>query len=232
MNDNAPDQEVEGAVVIQPGSWNHGTAPDRQSQAVVYRPRAVRRARSTKAEMLAFKSRLIQLIEDVGPPVTVRQVYYLAVAHNVVAKDEKSYKRVTAALADMREAGDLDWSAIADNTRWVRQDAAWNAVEDFLADMSVMYRRDAWRDQPYRVEVWVESDSIAGFIDQITRPLGVPLFVCKGQSSKAYIRGAAKQSDAMGKPIRSLSVGDHDPTGLRITTSVDDRYRRYAPRPS
>ncbi len=179
--------------------------------------------------MLEFKTTLVELIEEVGPPVTVRQVYYLAVAHNVVAKDERSYRRVTAALADMREAGGLAWSSIADNTRWVRQSEAWSDVEDFLSDVAVMYRRDAWRDQPYRVEVWVESDSIAGFVDEITRPLGVPLFVCKGQSSKAYIRDAAKVSDAVGKPIRILYVGDYDPTGLRITTSVDDRYRRYAP---
>ena len=179
--------------------------------------------------MVVFKTTLVDLIEEVGPPVTVRQVYYLAVAHNVVPKTESSYRRVTAALSDMREADELAWSAIADNTRWVRQQDCWNDVEDFLTDITTMYRRDSWRDQRYRVEVWVESDSIAGFISEITYPLGVPLFVCKGQSSKAYIRNAATVSDAIGKPIRVLYVGDYDPTGLRITTSVDDRYRRYAP---
>jgi hypothetical protein len=199
------------------------------SYPAIYRPRAPKRHRSTKAEMVAFRSALVDLIEEVGPPVTVRQVYYLAVAHNVVPKTESSYRRVTTALADMRESGDLAWSAIADNTRWVRQQTCWDDVEDFLGDITRMYRRDTWRDQPFRVEVWVESDSIAGFVSEITYPLGVPLFVCKGQSSKAYIRDAATISDQLGKPIRVMYLGDYDPTGLRITTSVDDRYRRYAP---
>ena len=112
---------------------------------------------------------------------------------------------MTAALSDMREADELAWSAIADNTRWVRQQDCWNDVEDFLTDITTMYRRDSWRDQRYRVEVWVESDSIAGFISEITYPLGVPLPGPQGPVLEGALSGTWRSCPIIiGKPIRAL----------------------------
>lgn len=195
----------------------------------VYRPSAVKRTRSTKAEMAAFRGALVEIIEDNGPPLTCRQVHYRAASVGLYAKEERNYRRTIDALSKMRETGEIPWSWVADNTRWVRQQTTHTDADEFLDEMQSMYRRDLWRTQPYRVEVWVESDSIAGFLGDEVIDLGVPLYVCRGQSSKAYIHGAATDSAALGKPVRVLYVGDFDPTGLRITESVGDRYRRYAP---
>jgi hypothetical protein len=175
-----------------------------------------------------FRRSLTALIRP-HVPVTARQTYYMAVAAGVCPKTENSYRRTLRVLGQAREVGSMPWEWIADNTRWVRQAETHSDLASALDDMQRHYRRDYWRDQPWRVEVWVESDSIASFISGTTHQMGVPLYVCKGQASKSYIKNAADTSQRLGKPVQVLYVGDWDPTGVAIDVSVDDRYRRYAP---
>ena len=96
-----------------------------------------------------------------------------------------------------------------------------------MLEWHALYRRDYWEHQPHRVELWVESDSIASFVSKMTYLYGIPMYVCKGQASKTYIREAADDALAAGKDLRILYVGDWDPTGLQIDTSLAERYGRY-----
>jgi hypothetical protein len=127
----------------------------------------------------------------------------------------------------MREDDQLPWGWIADNTRWVRRDTMFTSKEDALRRWAAAYRRDLWASQDNHVEVWCESDSIAGVLDPVTRPMGAGLFVCRGQSSKTFVYEAAQSYRAIDKPITILYVGDWDPSGLAIPLSVEDRMDRY-----
>jgi alkylated DNA nucleotide flippase Atl1 len=80
-----------------------------------------RRGRRTKAEMTALRGALFEIVRE-QRPMTVRQVFYRAVSRGVVAKTENEYNRtVGRLLKEMRLAGDLPWSWIVDNTRWMQQ---------------------------------------------------------------------------------------------------------------
>jgi hypothetical protein len=76
--------------------------------------------------------------------------------------------------------------------------------------------------------VWCESDSIAGTIDEVTRPLGIGLYPCQGQAPKTFARNAARAYLRIGKPVTILYVGDWDPSGLAIARSLEERLRRYS----
>ncbi len=193
-----------------------------------------KRTRSTAAQMVAMDYFLRSIAEADSEqgrhPVTVRQVYYRAAARGLVTKDTKGrgYKKVVRHLGAMRESGELPWSWIADNARARRQLTQHAGLLDALHTMQQTYRRDYWAAQPLRVEVWVESDAIASALGQTILPYGVPIFTCRGQASKTYIRAAVDDSLAIAKPIHILYAGDWDPTGLAIDRSLDERYGRYS----
>lgn len=179
--------------------------------------------------MARFDAGLLDLIAAAGPPVTVRQTYYMAVGSGLLPdKSERGYRKVIRHLGTLRESGALPWHYIADNTRWVRRPSMWRDLATALDDWHALYRRDYWHHQPKRLELWVESDSIASFVADIAAEFGVPLYVTKGQASKTYMHGAAEDARALGKPLEILYVGDFDPSGLQIERSVAERYARYA----
>ena len=161
-------------------------------------------------------------------PVTARQVYYQAVVAGVVDKTENGYRKVLTSLSTQRESGELPWHWIADNARIRRQMSTFRDLGEALEEMQESYRRDYWRSQPNRVEVWVESDALATALQRVVLPYGVPLFTCRGQSSKTFIREAAVDAARIGKPIHVIYVGDWDPTGLAIDRSLEERYERYS----
>lgn len=191
-----------------------------------YRPSAMRR-RATKVDLAVLDAALIDLIAEAGPPVTARQVYYMAAGRQLIEKHDRDYRKILRRLSSMRDDGAIPWAWIADNTRWVRQARTFDDLDDALDEWQAQYRRDYWRDQPRRVELWVESDSIASFIADRVYPLGVPLYVCRGQASRTYIRAAVEEARADGKPIDILYVGDFDPSGLAIDRSLMSRYSGY-----
>ena len=178
-----------------------------------------------------LRSAILDLIEMSGPPLTVRQVHYVGISHRLWEKDtdsrQRNYRKVIYNLGDMRESGTLPWDWIADNTRWVREPEMYGSAGEALEVMAALYRRNYWDTQPIRVEVWVESDSLASFVSPITERYGLPLFACRGQASKTYVHGAAQTAAAIGKPVVILYVGDWDPTGTAIDLSVAERLERY-----
>ena len=188
-----------------------------------------KRTRRTKAQMQAIREGIVDLAQD-HQPCTVRQIYYLGIGRywdKDTGRSRKHYDTVVRYAGDLREAGDLPGGWIADNTRWVRQDTMYYSAADALDRWAESYRRDLWAAQPRRVEVWCESDSIAGVIDRVTRPSGVGLFVARGQASKTFVYEAVQSYRHIGKPVSIIYVGDWDPSGLAIPLSVEERIQRY-----
>lgn len=192
--------------------------------------RHIRRRRATKAEMEARYDRLVTLTAD-HEPCSVRHVFYRAVVDGVegITKDQSGYLKVQRAVLHLRRTGRIPYSWIVDNSRTVFDVNTWDGVEGFLQDMAGLYRRDLWRRSPYRVEVWCESDSIAGTLTGVTRPWRVPLFPIRGQSSETYAYSAVQ--NWLAEPDRQvvvLYVGDHDPAGLEIEDSLREKMLGFA----
>jgi len=100
--------------------------------------------------------------------MTVRQVFYALEVRGVVEKTEGGYRQVQAQVLKMRREGLLSWEFITDGTRWMRRPQTWDSVDDAMAHMAHTYRRDLWRSQGTRIEIWLEKDALADVITDVT----------------------------------------------------------------
>ncbi len=172
---------------------------------------------------------LVDIVVDAAP-TGVRFVYYRAVSKGIVPKTDNGYKQVQRALMALRESGRIYWSDIVDSSRWMRKPETWGSLDEMLSDAAASYRRDLWRSSDNRVEVWCESESVAGVIGPVTFEWDVPLFPIKGQTSAAFAYAAAMQYRGDGRPIVIYYVGDRDPAGLEIEANLAAKLREYSGR--
>jgi hypothetical protein len=88
-----------------------------------------------------------------------------------------------------------------------------------------------WGQSTYYVEVWCESRSIAGVIEETCEEYAVSLYPAGGFTSLtlAYQSAEYIKRQAKGKPIRILYIGDHDPAGVLIDGSIENEIRQHLP---
>lgn len=197
--------------------------------STTYKARPIKRTRRTRAEIEALKDAMYRIVEE-DRPMTVRQVFYRMVSEGQIGKTEAEYKNtVTRLLAEMRLAGEMPFSWLADNTRWMRKPAAYDSLEAMLKASEEAYRRDLWANQAAYVEVWLEKDALSGVLYEVTAPWDVPLMVTRGYPSLSYLHTAAEAIRAARRPAYLYYFGDHDPSGLDIPRNVEDRLREFAP---
>jgi hypothetical protein len=195
----------------------------------VYGPGAIKRFRRTKAAIGDVRSAIFDVLDEANPQ-TVRQVFYALTVRGVIKKVEGEYKRtVIRLLTEMREAGDIPFDWIADNTRWMRKPTTYTGLDACLKSTSNFYRRDLWAAMPVYVEVWCEKDALAGVLLEETRPYDVPLMVARGYSSISFLHSAAKMIEAIDKPAHIYHFGDLDPSGVDAARDIEAKLRRYAP---
>jgi hypothetical protein len=167
------------------------------------------------------------LTED--DPMTLRQLFYQLVGRGDIDKTEQQYGAVGRQCAEMRVDGRIPWACIADNTRWTHVPNTYTGIDDALEEISSSYRRDLWAESPVYVEVWLEKDALTGVLYPITSRYAVPLMVSRGFASLSYIYEAAEAIRAQEKPAYLYYIGDHDPSGLQIDISIEQRLRQFAP---
>ena len=197
--------------------------------STIKKPTTKKRTRRTKKQMEALRGAIHDLARD-HRVCTVRHIYYLGIGlywDKDTGGKRNNYSNVVRLAGQMREDNLLPWDWISDNTRWVRRPSMYLSAEDALDSWVKNYRRDLMAYQPLNVEVWCESDSIAGVIEPITSRYGIELFVCRGQASKAYVREAVMYYRQDRRPVHILFVGDWDPSGIAIGAAVNERIQRY-----
>jgi len=179
--------------------------------------------------MEAIQAAIFSELKETNPQ-TVRHVFYRMAALDMVPKQEKlGYQTVKIQLLNMRKNGRVPWQWIADATRWQRKPRSYGSLEEALKHTAEFYRRDIWRQAKHYVEVWCESDSIAGVIMEITVEYDVPLMVSRGFSSATYLWEAAQNLAAVGKPVYVYYFGDWDPSGKIIPEIIERELKRHAP---
>jgi hypothetical protein len=175
-----------------------------------------------------IRSALIRLARTHGP-VTVRQLFYMAVSEALIAKTEAEYKQTIVRLAlELRQDGSIPWEYIVDRTRWFFRPKTYDSLQDALFATAQTYRQSLWSSSDVNVQVWCESMSIAGVISGITDRWDVPLFPGKGYSSHDFLRNAARDIAHGSKPTQIYLLGDYDNSGRDILRFVSKMLRHYA----
>lgn len=167
-----------------------------------------------------------------GFRLTLRQLYYQFVARGLLANNDKNYKRLGGIVNDARMAGKIDWEAIEDRTRYLRDINSWDHPGDILDACAEQFKFDLWEGQEWRPEVWIEKDALVGVIEPICRKLRVPFFACRGYNSQSNQWGAGQRIkeryEGQDQKTLVLHLGDHDPSGIDMTRDNDDRLRVFA----
>lgn len=181
----------------------------------------------------ADKLKLVDIVNDIiveyisqGFKLTLRQIYYQLVARDYIPNTEQSYKNIGNLVNDGRLAGLIDWSAIEDRTRFVRQNPHWDNPQNIIKSAAEQFRLDRWKGQEYYVEVWIEKDALVGVLENICIELDVPLFSCRGYVSQSEMWEAAQRFINMNEEGRQcvlVHLGDHDPSGIDMTRDIRDR---------
>jgi hypothetical protein len=192
----------------------------------------------TKKKFNAAQTAIIDkanaIIEDMakqGFTLTLRQLYYQFISEAFFPNTEKSYKMLGNIISDARLAGLVDWEAIIDRTRRVREKSHWSTPADVINAAYRSYAIDMWQRQSYRPEVWIEKDALVGVFEGICRELDVPLFSCKGYTSQSEMWvGAMRLLDHKVNRKQTpviLHFGDHDPSGRDMTRDIQERLELF-----
>ena len=201
-----------------------------------YRTSPIKRNRRTKAEMAELRAGLYAIVAA-DHPMTVRQVFYQAEVRGLIEKTEGECKNtVGRLLLEMRRAGALPYSWIADNTRWMRKPKTYTGLTDFIERHQQTYRRDLWAEAEIYTEVWCEKDALAGVLYDVTQEYDVPLMVSRGFSSESYLYSAVDvitdQLSQAGSAYQAVIyvLTDYDPSGQGIFKSIENGLRRMCPK--
>jgi len=172
-------------------------------------------------------SSFLRVYDDIDPPMTTRQMFYQVETLGLTPKTESGYDKVQRQLVKARRAGIIEYSWVADNTRWMRKPHTYNNLSDFLTQSQDSYRRSIWAQQNTYVEIWIEKDALAGVVSPITEKWDVPLMVTKGYTSESFAYTAAESIIDGNKPTYIYYFGDHDPSGANISVDLEKKLRGF-----
>lgn len=186
----------------------------------------VERKFSSKSESLIEQANvIIEEYQSAGYTLTLRQLYYQFVSRDLIANKQSEYKRLGSVINDARLAGLIDWESIEDRTRNLESLAHWDSPSDIVQACASQFRYDKWNDQPYRVEVWIEKEALAGVFERICNRLDVPYLSCRGYMSQSEMWRAAVRLSEYNQETFILHFGDHDPSGVDMSRDIQDRLR-------
>lgn len=180
-----------------------------------------------------FTPRSLQIIEVAniiigefaadGFNLTLRQLFYQFVARGIISNEDREYHSLGGIINKARLNGLIDWEAIDDRTRFMREAAHWEEPLGVIEAAVKAFRIDMWKRQDCRPEVWIEKDALVGLISDKCTELDVPFFSCRGYTSQSALWRAAERMQGylnQGQLPMIFHLADHDPSGLNMTTDI------------
>ncbi|HEX9595419.1 MAG TPA: hypothetical protein VF982_00950 [Anaerolineales bacterium] len=188
-----------------------------------------KRTRMTKGEVEQLEYQVYDILAE-DHPQSIRHVFYRLTDPRLpisVEKSEAGYRQVQIRLTKMRRADEIPYGWISDSTRRGYRTYTYDGAADFIRRVAGLYRHSLWENQPSTVEVWVESRSLAGVLEDDCEDLAVNLYPCGGFASITLAHEAAEEINARDKPAVIIYVGDYDPAGVLIDVSLEQELRQH-----
>ncbi|GGZ42768.1 hypothetical protein [Streptomyces poonensis] len=165
-------------------------------------------------------------------PLTIRQCWYALVSDGVLAKEERTYKRLVEVLGMARRSGRIPWQALRDDTEISVVPVAYDGPVHFHGTLLAAardFRLDRQAGQPVSLEVWSETAGMVPQLTAVTDPYGVPVYSGSGFNSLPGKRGAALRAATGGhRAVRILVVSDWDPSGVHLFSALAEDVTAFA----
>jgi len=202
-----------------------------------YRPKA------DAQRIIRLGNEILEEYDTQGFQLTLRQLYYQFISRDLFpdswTSDEgtknniANYNKLKSIVAKGREGGMIDWNFITDRGREREVNPHWLNPKAFLDSVTPQFAIDMWRDQPKRVEVWVEKDALSQVVGRACEPLDVPYMACKG-----YISASAAWDAAHNRFLHwfrnyeqhtvVIHLSDHDPSGIDMRRDLAERLDMFS----
>lgn len=176
---------------------------------------------------------LAEIIEDYKSrgfyPLSLRQIYYQAVAHGYIPNTKASYDAMGNYVKRARESGLWDWDAIEDRNRTLLENVHFESPQERIYHAAKSYHIDKRKTQPVYIECWIEKAALIGVLEKVASQYDVPCFACRGFVSSTANHEAAERFKAQMHRERRiiLYAGDYDPCGFSIHESISDRLKMF-----
>ncbi len=208
-----------------------------QYEALKFRGRAV--------EIIAKANEIIADYASQGYSLTLRQLYYQFVARDLFPESwvskvtgskncQQNYDKLGTIISNGRRAGLIDWDAIVDRTRFLRDVSTWESPSGIVGACASQFKLDLWADQANYVELWFEKDALLGVFERASHERRVPHFSCRGYVSDSELWSASQRIarfEHAGHKAYVLHFGDHDPSGLDMTRDIEARFNLFGATP-
>ena len=203
----------------------------------IYRPSTIKkkRQRRTYARVDQLDSQIMHALAA-DHPQSIRHVFYLMTNPTLPEPVPKTdyghgngYRAVQYRMKMLRRQGILPYHWVTDMSRRGFHTPTYGNKSEFLRRVKGLYRADLWEMSEYYCEVWCESRSIAGVIQDDCNELAVSLYPSGGFSSISFAFQAAEciNDECRGRPVVIYYIGDYDPSGVLIDKSIELELRQH-----
>lgn len=162
-------------------------------------------------------------------PLTLRQIFYMLVTGFGFDKTEKAYKRLCETMNKARRAQWIDMDDIRDDGFTEHDSSGWYDDEHFLNTYhraATNFTLDRQANQPRKLMLWCEAAGMAPQLAAAVKDYQVPVLSSGGFDSVTTKHKMAKRFSEMGDVV-VLHIGDHDPSGVHICSSLDEDLRAF-----
>lgn len=196
------------------------TSPDRAA--------SIQRGRGRAAATLVLEQAAIDIVGEIQP-CSVRAVAYKLFTRGLIEDMlRNATNKVSALLTRLREERLIPWAYIVDTGRLPDRIQTWHDPAQIVEAAVRGYRRDAWREQPRRVQVVVEKGTVQSTIAPVLEEFGVTCRTMRGYGSATALNDLAEEAQADVRPLLLLYLGDHDPSGRHMSEiDIPERLDRY-----
>lgn len=161
-------------------------------------------------------------------PCTVRQAYYRAVVAYLCDKTDSGYNLIQRRLLHLRRSGLIPYGWIEDGSRSHDGKTRYTNLEQFADHSKHLFHFDYWQDNPVKVEIWCESDSISGTFRQLViDDYGLDVYVAKGFSSETYLFNADQTMLQDGRPHHVYILSGFDPSGVSLAEDISRKIQNF-----
>jgi hypothetical protein len=183
--------------------------------------------RHATVELLdTVRSVLIEYAEYL--PLTVRQIFYRLVGAHGCGKTEQVYRRLGEHLNRARRAGLIQFDAIRDDGTTFAQPQAWDGADQLVLTFireAEGFRLDRQHGQTTRLIFAVEAAGMLPQVQRIADPYGIAVHSSGGFDSLTAKHDLAITLGQWPR-VEVLHVGDRDPSGEHLFTSMAEDVRR------